>query len=320
MVNKKKSAGKLHKKESSLSLFSIDDYQESAPAAGYRNGSSLNNAGSNGNYWSSTPNENNDNNAYNLNLNSSNHGMNNNNRNNGQSVRPILELTKSSDKVRHFSITKEQLLLDLYRAYKDARKHKRNRNYQLKFEFNLEENLIDLRDELISGTYKPFPSNCFIIHDPKMREVFAAHFRDRIVHHLFYNYTYKVFETTFIYDSYSCIKNRGTHFGIERLKHHILSVSKGYTKPCYVLKIDIKGYFMNINRKILLELSRKTLLKNKTQYDYEFVDYLLEMINSFLGVFSHYESYCLRRVLFGDNERLKKEGNFDGSCLRFVIF
>ena len=149
---------------------------------------------------------------------------------------------------------------------------------RLKFEFNLEENLIDLRDELISGTYKPYPSNCFIIHDPKMREVFAAHFRDRIVHHLFYNYTYKVFEKTFIYDSYSCIKNRCTHFGIERLKHHILSVSKGYTKPCYVLKIDIKGYFMNINRKILLELSRKTLLKNKTQYDYEFVDYLLEMI------------------------------------------
>lgn len=478
MVNKKKSAGKLHKKESSLSLFSIDDYQESAPAAGYRNGSSLNNAGSNGNYWSSTPNENNDNNAYNLNFNSSNHNMNNNNRNNGQSVRPILELTKSSDKIRHFSITKEQLLLDLYRAYKDARKHKRNRNYQLKFEFNLEENLIDLRDELISGTYKPFPSNCFIIHDPKMREVFAAHFRDRIVHHLFYNYTYKVFEKTFIYDSYSCIKNRGTHFGIERLKHHILSVSKGYTKPCYVLKIDIKGYFMNINRKILLELSRKTLLKNKTQYDYEFVDYLLEMIinsnpmdncnvlgelsdwnnlpkdkslfyakencglpignlssqlfsnvymnvfdqyikiklkcrhygryvddayivsddreylnnliseitsfleeklglkvhpyktrifdayqgveflgayikpfrtyissstlnrikkklvdinvqdkkylqssiNSFLGVFSHYESYCLRRILFGNNERLKKEGKFDDDCLRFVIF
>ena len=478
MVNKKKSAGKLHKKESSLSLFSIDDYQESAPAAGYRNGSSLNNAGSNGYYWSSTPNESNSNNAYNLNFNSDNHNMNNNNRNNGQSVRPVLELIESSDKVRHFSISKEQLLLDLYRAYKDARKHKRNRNYQLKFEFNLEENLIDLRDELISGTYKPYSSNCFIIHDPKMREVFAAHFRDRIVHHLFYNYTYKVFEKTFIYDSYSCIKNRGTHFGIERLKHHIFSVSKGYTKPCYVLKIDIKGYFMNINRKILLELSRKILLKNKTQYDYEFVDYLLEMIinsnpmdncnvlgelsdwnnlpkdkslfyakencglpignlssqlfsnvymnvfdqyvkiklkcrhygryvddayivsddreylnnliseitsfleeelglkvhpyktrifdayhgveflgayikpfrtyissstlkrikkklvdinvqdkkylqssiNSFLGVFSHYESYCLRRILFGNNERLKKEGNFDDDCLRFVVF
>lgn len=279
MVNKKESAVKLQtEKDCSLTLFSIDDYQESVPAAGYRNNGSLNNVGSKGNYWSSTPN--NSNNAYYLNFNSSSQDINNNNRNNGQSVRLVAEFTDKSldDEVRHFSITKEQLLLDLYRAYKDARKHKRSRIYQLKFEFNLEENLIDLRNELIYGNYKPYSSNCFIIHDPKMREVFAANFRDRIVHHLFYNYTHEMFERSFIYDSYSCIKNKGTHFGIERLKHHIRSVSKGYSKPCYVLKIDIKGYFMNINRSILLELSRKTLSKYKNKFDVSFVDYLLEII------------------------------------------
>ena len=282
MVNKKESAVKSHhrEEESPLTLFNIDDYSINDPAAGYRNGSSLNNAGENGNYWSSTPNESNSNNAYNLNFNSDNHNVNWNNRNNGQSVRPVSELTsESSHKVRHFSISKEQLLLDLYRAYKDARKNKRSRAYQLKFEFNLEENLVNLRDELISGIYKPLPSNCFIIHDPKMREVFAANFRDRIVHHLFYNYTHEIFEKTFIYDTYSCIKNRGTHFGIGRLKHHILSVSKGYSKPCYILKIDIKGYFMNINRSILLKLCRNTLSKCRKQLqDYIFVDYLLETI------------------------------------------
>lgn len=281
MVNKKKSAVKLHhENEGSLTLFNIDDYLISVPAAGNRNGTSLNNDGNNGNYWSSTPNDNNDNNAYNLNFNNGNENVNNNNRNNGQTVRPITELIKESsvNKFRHFSISKEQLLLDLYRAYKDARKHKRGKQYQLQFEYNLEENLIKLRDELINGKYKPLPSECFIIHDPKMREVFAANFRDRIVHHLFYNYTYEIFERTFIYDSYSCIKNRGTHFGIERLKHHVRSVSEGYSKPCYVLKIDIKGYFMNINRNILLRLCRKTLSKHKNQFDTSFVDYLLETI------------------------------------------
>ncbi len=281
MVNKNKSVDKLHdRKESSLSLFSIDDYLDSDPAAGYRNGSSLNNVGSKGNYWSSTPN--NSNNAYNLNFDSSGQNMNNNNRSNGQSVRLVAELTKeiSEDGVCHFSITKEQLLLDLYKAYKDARKHKRYKNYQLKFEFNLEENLINLRDELITAKYSPFPSDCFIIHDPKMREVFAANFRDRIVHHLFYNYTYDLFEKTFIHDSYSCIKGKGTHFGIERLKHHILSVSKGYSQPCYILKIDIKGYFMNINRNILSKLCRRTLAKIRKQkkVDKSFLDYLLEII------------------------------------------
>lgn len=59
------------------------------PASGYRNGSNLNNQGSNGYYWSSTLNSNNRNNAYNLNFNSSNHNVNNNNRYNGFPVRPV---------------------------------------------------------------------------------------------------------------------------------------------------------------------------------------------------------------------------------------
>ena len=226
MVNKKRSCGKSEQEtQLPLPLFSIDDHPESVPAAGYRNGSSLNNAGENGNYWSSTPNESNTQNAYNLNFNSGNHNVNWNNRNNGQSVRPVSELTSTSsgfkDCARHFSVTKEQLLTDLYRAYKCARRNKRGRAYQLKFEYNLEENLVTLRDELMTATYKPLSSTCFIIHDPKMREVFAANFRDRIVHHLFYNYTHILFERSFIHDSYSCIKERGTHFGIKRLKHHI---------------------------------------------------------------------------------------------------
>ncbi|MBQ8761530.1 MAG: RNA-directed DNA polymerase [Bacteroidales bacterium] len=268
MVNKKKSASKLHdNKECSLSLFSIDDYPERDARC-------------------STPNSGNTNNAYNLKFDSASHNVNNNNRNNGYTVRPVRELTNKSlseDKVRHFSINREQLLLDLYRAYKDARKNKRNKNYQLKFEYNLEDNLVKLRDELIDGIYKPQPSDCFIIHEPKMREVFAANFRDRIVHHLFYNYTHEIFEKRFIYDSYSCIKNKGTHFGIKRLRHHILSVSKGYSKPCFILKIDIKGYFMNINREKLLEICRNTISKTKNIYliDYQFVDYLIETIVSY---------------------------------------
>ena len=293
MVNNK-SCGRSRKETiSPLPLFSIDDCLESVPAAGNRNGTSLNNAGENGNYWSSTPNEDNSNNAYNLNFNSSNHNVNNNNRNNGHTVRPVSELTQHSSRLgeaRHFSITREQLLTDLYKAYKDARKNKRGKAYQLKFEFNLEDNLVTLRDELYNGTYKPLPSTCFIIHDPKMREVFAADFRDRIVHHLFYNYTHVLLERTFIHDSYSCIKGRGTHYGIKRLKHHIRSVSAGYSKPCYVLQIDIRGYFMSIDRQRLLSICRQSLESMRThesdvkgvswgeKIDYAFVDNLLEEI------------------------------------------
>ncbi len=293
MVNITKSRGKLCKDNASLPPFSIDDYLYGLPAAGYRNGTSLNNEGSNGNYWSATLNESNPNNAYNLNFNSGNHNTNWNNRNYGQSVRPVSELTmeKGTMNEHHrFFISPELLLRDLFVAYKDARKHKRGRKYQLEFEFNLEENLVLLRDELIMGRYKPRSSACFIIHEPKMREIFAADFRDRIVHHLFYNYTHVLFERTFIFDSYSCIKGRGTHLGIERLRHHIRSVSAGYSKPCYILKLDIKGYFMNIDRMRLLSICRNTFCRMKRRMsnkpglmwneilDFDFVDYLLETI------------------------------------------
>ncbi len=294
MGNRKESNGRsLRDRSDPLPLFSIDDCLEGGPAAGYRNGTSRNNDGENGNYWSATPNEENTNNAYNLNFNSDNFNRNWNNRNNGQSVRSVSELTQmpsSPPHPDHFSISKEQLLLDLYRAYKDARQHKRGKSCQLCFEYHLEENLVALRDELFSRTYKPLPSICFVVHDPKMREVFAADFRDRIVHHLFYNYTHSLFERTFISDSYSCIKGRGIHYGISRLKHHIRSVSAGYSKPVYGMQIDIRGYFMHIDRTILLSVCRNTLKKMEhrpSRYsgakwgdvlDYDFVNYLLETI------------------------------------------
>lgn len=273
--------------EKSCLSASKEGWPERAPCTGNGNGTSLNNAGTNGNYWSSVPNSDN-NNAWNLNLNSGNHNTNNNNRNNGQSVRPLQEFTADSQNgVLHRGLenrkadTKKVLLADLIVAYHDARRHKRVRIYQTRFEMNQESELVKLRDELFERRYKPLPSTCFIIHDPKMREVFAAEFRDRIVHHLFYNYTHTLFERTFIADSYSCIEGRGTHYGIARLKKHIRSCSQSWTKPCYVLKLDIKGYFMSIKRTWLLDICRNILKKQQRKVcgiDWEIVDYLLESI------------------------------------------
>ncbi len=163
-----------------------------------------------------------------------------------------------------FTLVREQLLADLVVAYHDARRHKRNKPYQQHFERNWETNLQELCEELITRTYKPRPSTCFIISDPKKREVFAADFRDRIVHHLYYNYTHRLYERTFIHDSYSCIPGRGTHYGVRRLEAHIRKASKHYTVPCYVLKMDIRGYFMHINRQKLLDICLQTLDKMAT--------------------------------------------------------
>lgn len=190
-----------------------------------------------------------------------------------------------------YSLTYTQLYKDLYQAYLGARRHKRKREYQKRFEKKLFENLHLLCKELYTRTWKPRASMCFIITDPKKREVFAANFRDRIVHHLYYNYTHELYERTFIKDTYSCIKGRGTHYGVDRLYRHIQQESQGYKVTCYVLKMDISGYFMHISRQLLLDICSSTL--NKMRYhkiskyrpekwddvlDFDFVEYLTKEI------------------------------------------
>ena len=111
-----------------------------------------------------------------------------------------------------------------------------------------------------------------------MREVFAAQFRDRVVHHLIYNYIAPLLIPGFIRDSYSCIPGRGTHDGIFRLEKNICRESRNYSSPCYVLKLDIQGYFMHIDRRKLLNICLQSLEPFRARMDYPLVKYLLEVI------------------------------------------
>ena len=166
--------------------------------------------------------------------------------------------------LRTYKLTRQQLLFDLYIAYQDAARHKHKMSYVQKFNKNLKHNLEELCDDMITRKYKAQPSTCFVVKYPKKREVFAAQFRDRIVHHLYYNYTHQIFERTFIADTYSCIKGRGTHYGIARITQHIRQESQNWTKPCYAMNLDIRGYFMHINRERLLKIATDTLTNMRT--------------------------------------------------------
>lgn len=185
-------------------------------------------------------------------------------------------------------ISRQQLLLDLYQAYYDAKRHKSKRSYVRKWEANLKYNMEDLCDDLYSRRYKPLPSKCFIVDYPKKREIFAAVFRDRIVHHLYFNYTNQLFERTFIQDTYSCIKGRGTHYGIGRIRDFCRRESHNWQRACYVMHLDIRGYFMHIVRERLLEIAIKSLRKMATHrcgektwgdvLDMDLVEWLTEII------------------------------------------
>ena len=89
---------------------------------------------------------------------------------------------------------REQLMEDILQAYYEARRNKRNTINQLRFEFNMEHEIISLCDEILSRTYKIRPSICFVVNKPVKREIFAADFRDRVVHHLLYSYINPIFE------------------------------------------------------------------------------------------------------------------------------
>ena len=186
-------------------------------------------------------------------------------------------------------LSKQQLLFDLYVAFYCSRRGKSKRSYVRKWERNLKENMEQLCDELYNRTYQPQPSKCFIVNYPKKREIFAAMFRDRIVHHLYYNYTHELYERNFIADAYSCIIGRGTHYGINRLKDFCRRESRNYQRNAYVMHLDIRGYFMHIDRHRLLEISLRTLNKmgnHKTEdgrrwsdvRDMDFLRWLSEVI------------------------------------------
>jgi retron-type reverse transcriptase len=107
------------------------------------------------------------------------------------------------------------------------------------------------------------------VDKPVKREIFAADFRDRVVHHFIFNYISPVFEKHFINDSYSCRVGKGTHYGIQRIDHFIRSCSENYSKECYIMKLDIKGYFMSMNKKLIIEKIASLLDKEKMRLSFD---------------------------------------------------
>ena len=194
----------------------------------------------------------------------------------------------------------DKLLVDLFQAYYDARRYKRNTMSALNFEINLEHNLFELYQEIKNNTYQISPSLAFIIFDPVQREIIAPPFRDRVVHHLVFNYINPVLENLFISDSYSCRQGKGISYGVKRVAHFISSSSQNYQIDNYILKLDISGYFMSINQSVLYDKVEKYLLRHNVNYPFD-----LKLILALLKkiVFHDYIKDCIIR---GGNTNWKK--------------
>lgn len=152
-------------------------------------------------------------------------------------------------------------------AYQAARKCKRYKKNIVNYGFFLESNLLKLQKELISESYLPSSYVCFTVTDPKVRKVAAPAFRDRVLQHSLVSRIEPLFESKFIYDSYACRKNKGTHFGLKRIKKFLQAARSRYGKdtPIYCLRMDIEKYFASISWDILLSIINKTVYCDKTK-------------------------------------------------------
>ena len=150
-----------------------------------------------------------------------------------------------------FDLLADLTLDEVFRAYMDCRRHKRRSLSSLRFEKHYEKYLMQLHQEIIHRQYHTKPSKAFIVHHPVQREVFAADFRDRIVHHLIMGRLMPVFEKVFSPYSYSCRAGKGTLYGILDSAQMMKTCSNAYTSNCYVLRLDIHGFFFHINKDIL---------------------------------------------------------------------
>jgi retron-type reverse transcriptase len=144
-------------------------------------------------------------------------------------------------------ISFENLLL----AAHSAARRKRFKPAVARFFFDLERQLLRLRKELAGKTYRPGPYRTFTIYEGKTRQISAAPFRDRVVHHALTGILEPIFERSFIFDSYACRKGKGTHAAVDRCQRFA-------RRHRYVLKADVRRFFPSIDHAMLKGLiSRK---------------------------------------------------------------
>lgn len=188
-------------------------------------------------------------------------------------------------------ITLEQVI----DAYMDCRRHKRSTVNQIDFERNLISNCVELWEDINNGTYYPGKSIAFIVKEPKPREIFAATFRDRIVHHIIMNRLESLFEKEFIDSSFNCRKKKGILYGVKQLHEDIRKCSNDYTENCYVVKFDLQGFFLSINKQILWNKVEKFI---QEQYNGDDKEDILRL--SRIVIMHCPEKNCIRRSRLED--------------------
>lgn len=198
-----------------------------------------------------------------------------------------------------------------YNNFKKAydRTQKTNTKYKnesINFSFNLIYNLEKLREKVINRNYQPQEYNIFKVHEPKKRVIAAPKFEDKIVQFAVHNIINDDFERKFIYDSYACIKGKGTHAAADRIQHFLRKAKWQWDNP-WIIKADIRKFFYSIDHQILKNiLDRKIKCYRTLELLYKIVDNSPEKVGLPLGnvtsqlfanlYLNELDHYCKRKL------------------------
>ncbi len=142
----------------------------------------------------------------------------------------------------------------LWRAWRACRQGKRQARVAQRYETRLLDRLVSTRDALVSQGWRPSRTQCFIVERPKRREIHAAEFGDRVVHHLLVDRLQRLYEPVFIHDSYANRLGKGSHAAVDRLQAFMRRLSQGGQRPAQALPLDIANFFNRIHRPTLFRL------------------------------------------------------------------
>ncbi len=164
---------------------------------------------------------------------------------------------------------------NLLGAWEEFLYGKRKRKDVQVFQYDLMNNIFELHNDLKNKSYIHGCYEALTISDPKPRNIHKACVRDRLLHHAIYRHLYPFFDHKFIYHSYSCRRNKGTHKALTAFTKMASKVSANDTKICWVLKCDIKKFFASIDHQILLGILHKHISDNDIHW------LLGQVVNSF---------------------------------------
>lgn len=177
------------------------------------------------------------------------------------------DFTKHADGFSNYNFNLFERIIsleNLFSAWNEFRLGKENKLDVQEFAIDLEDNIFESYDDLKNNKYVHSAYQSFYLHDPKLRHIFKAHIRDRILHRAVVKVIGPIFEKSFIFDSYSSRKNKGTHRAVKRFRYFAQKLSRNNSRTIWILKCDVKKFFDSVNHDIIIYQIRNKVKDKKT--------------------------------------------------------